>query len=154
MISTQRKQADYLQRSEHRQNLLSFHPQWLDELNHTCQFCGKKHVGQTRKSKYEPYAFHHSDSESYGNEDPGTNYLLVCKRCHWLVHLLGGELMLRNGNVQRQNRRAKKLGRKGFPNGLQRGFNWVCIFPGSLGEVIIISVVAIVLAAFLALIAF
>ena len=143
-----------LQRSEHRQNLLSFHPVWMAELGHTCQFCGKKHIGQTRKGKYEPYAFHHSDGYSDGDEDPGTNYLLVCKRCHWFVHLLGGEILLRDGNVKRQNKRAQKLGRKGFPNGLQRGFNWVCIFPGSFSDILIAVAVAFVMAVIAALVVF
>ena len=115
-----------------RISLLDMHPQWLEALGHECQFCGKQNLGQTRKNRYGHYAFHHADSDAYGNEKPGYNYLLVCRRCHWFVHLLGGELTLKEGAVRRQNAKAKKRGGRGsFPNALQRGFNLMCRYPGS-----------------------
>jgi hypothetical protein len=108
-----------------RATLLKQHPKFLKKLNNTCQFCGAKHLGQTRDKDYREYAFHHTQSKAYGHERAGYNYLLLCKRCHWLAHLLGGELWLRDGNVRRQNKRAKALGFGAFPNQLQRGFNTI-----------------------------
>lgn len=120
------KQAFVMTNKNHdRATLLKQHPKFLKRLRHTCQFCGAKHLAKTRNKNYKEYAFHHTHSGAYGHERAGCNYLLLCKRCHWFAHLLGGELWLREGNVRRQNKRARALGFGAFPNPLQRGFNTI-----------------------------
>lgn len=134
-------------RSDRYLELRELHPEFLRSLSHTCQFCGKHGLGQRKKGHYGHYAFHHTDSDAYEREIVGGNYVLVCRRCHWFVHFLGGELALKKGAVTRQDQKAAKRAAKArrpfvkgvspgsFPNTMQKAFNMVCWFPGSYWDI-------------------
>jgi len=125
------------------------HPLFLKKLNHKCQFCGKCGLSKGSGKRYNHYNFHHSNSEAYGRERPGRNYLLLCKKCHWFVHFLGGEVILRKGNITRQNHRAKKLGFGMFPNLFQNIFNTISFSFLDIFQVSILTVVAFISILFL-----
>lgn len=110
---------------------LNNHPQWLDKLNHRCQFSGAI-VGKHHKGQYRRYNFHHSYSGAYGSERPGVNLLLLTPWAHGLVHLLGLVPPWTKNKVRFQNNMARQLGIEwllGFPNPLQRLFNVWCQLP-------------------------
>lgn len=106
---------------------------WSAKLGRRCQFSGRK-LGDV-KGRYHPWARHHTSSAVYSGKEklrPGFNYLLLSKRSHWFVHLLGGQLLLKEGNVRNQNRWAKKLPCTWiwkYPNPLQRMFHSWCRLP-------------------------
>lgn len=120
--------------TKERYSLLEKHPEWLDRLEHTCQFSGKI-VGKKVKGKYKRYAFHHTSTDAYDHEIPGYNYILLTRRAHWLVHALGGILFLRKGAISIQNKRAKNLPLSSlweYPNPPQRLFHFWCRVPGAV----------------------
>ena len=113
---------------------------WFNKLGGRCQFTGRP-VGHA-DGRYHPWARHHTASKVYSDKEklrPGWNYILLTKWSHWLVHFLGGQLVLNSGNIRSQNRQARRLPLTvlwKYPNILQRCFHSWCRLPHRMKLVI------------------
>jgi len=57
--------------------------QLLEDLDSTCQLCGKRYTGKSKRL----LQVHHINTDSYGNEQDG-DITLLCSSCHQYLERL------------------------------------------------------------------